>query len=198
MTKEEIVKKYFNTVYRLALSQTKNKAYADDVTQDVFLRFLNKDRGFDSEEHIKAWLLRVTINCSKSIFLSSWFKKCVPLSEELTFDTEEKSDVYYAVAELPPKYRTPIHLFYYEELQINEIAKNHYTTILYESPFRLVKTLQQLAEVCGPERRVSVARELTKIYEENARGTLEEVINYFSQKEVKGEIVIVLEGIDKE
>ncbi len=79
------------------------------------------------------------------------------------------------------------------QTKINEIAKNQYTTILYESPFRLVKTLQQLAEVCGSERRVSVARELTKIYEENVRGTLEEVINYFSQKEVKGEIVIVLE-----
>ena len=123
MTKEEIVKKYFNTVYRLALSQTKNKAYADDVTQDVFLRFLNKERNFDSEEHIKAWLLRVTINCSKSIYLSAWFKKTVPLSEELTFDTEEKSDVYYAVAELPPKYRTAIHLFYYEDLSISEISE---------------------------------------------------------------------------
>jgi 16S rRNA (cytidine1402-2'-O)-methyltransferase len=84
------------------------------------------------------------------------------------------------------------------QTKINEIAKNHYTTILYESPFRLVKTLQQLAEVCGNERRVSVARELTKIYEENVRGTLEEVINHFSQKEVKGEIVIVLEGSEKE
>lgn len=123
MTKEEIIKKHFNTVYRLALSQTKNKAYADDVTQDVFLRFLNKERSFESDEHLKAWFIRVTINCSKSVFLSSWFKKCVPLSEELTFDTEEKSDVYYAVADLPPKYRTAIHLFYYEDLSISEIAK---------------------------------------------------------------------------
>ena len=53
-------------------------------------------------------------------------------------------------------------------------------------------------EVCGPDRRVSVARELTKIYEENARGTLSEVLEYFSQKEVKGEIVIILEGLEKE
>lgn len=123
MTKEEIVKKYFNTVYRLALSQTKNKAYADDVTQEVFLRFLKKERNFASDEHIKAWFIRVTINCSKSIFLSSHFKKCVPLSDELTFDTPEKSDVYYAVAELPPKYRTAIHLFYYEDLSVSEIAR---------------------------------------------------------------------------
>lgn len=78
--------------------------------------------------------------------------------------------------------------------KIKEIADYPYTTILYESPFRLVKTLQQLIEVCGGERRVSVARELTKIHEENMRGTLDEVCTYFSQKEVKGEIVIVLEG----
>ena len=57
-----------------------------------------------------------------------------------------------------------------------------------------MKTLQQLAEVTGPDRQVSVARELTKIHEENVRGTLAEVIAYFGQKEVKGEIVIVLEG----
>lgn len=82
------------------------------------------------------------------------------------------------------------------QTKINEIVNNHYTTILYESPFRLIKTLQQLMEVAGPERRVSVARELTKIYEENVRGTLAEVIEYFSKKEVKGEIVIVLESIE--
>ncbi len=80
------------------------------------------------------------------------------------------------------------------QTKINEISKNKYTTILYESPFRLIKTLEQLMEVCGTERRVSVARELTKIYEENVRGTLAEVIDYFSKKEVKGEIVIILEG----
>lgn len=80
------------------------------------------------------------------------------------------------------------------QTKLKAIAEYPYTTILYESPFRLVKTLQQLAEVCGAERHVSVARELTKIYEENARGTLAEVIAYFNKKEVKGEIVIVLEG----
>ena len=82
------------------------------------------------------------------------------------------------------------------QTKIKQIVENEYTTILYESPFRLVKTLEQLAEVAGSERRVSVARELTKIHEENVRGTLEEVIKYFKEKEVKGEIVIVLEGRD--
>ena len=80
------------------------------------------------------------------------------------------------------------------QTKIREIADYPYTTILYESPFRLVKTLQQLMEVMGPDRKVSVARELTKIHEENVRGTLQEVCDYFSQKEVKGEIVIVISG----
>lgn len=83
------------------------------------------------------------------------------------------------------------------QTKLHEIADYRYTTILYESPYRLVKTLQQLIEVCGAERRVSVARELTKVYEENVRGTLAEVCSYFEQKEVKGEIVIVLEGTDQ-
>lgn len=80
------------------------------------------------------------------------------------------------------------------QTKLKEIASYPYTTILYESPFRLVKTLQQLIEVMGPDRQVSVARELTKIHEENVRGTLQEVLDYFSQKEVKGEIVIIVEG----
>ena len=80
------------------------------------------------------------------------------------------------------------------QTKLKEIASYQYTTILYESPFRLLKTLQQLAEVCGNERKVSVSRELTKIHEENARGTMAEVIEHFSKKEIKGEIVIVLEG----
>lgn len=83
------------------------------------------------------------------------------------------------------------------QTKLKAVAEYPYTTILYESPFRLVKTLQQLIEVCGPDRQVSVARELTKIHEENARGTLAEVMAHFSQKEVKGEIVIVLQGANE-
>lgn len=121
--KRQIVEKYFDMIYRLALSQTKDREHADDVVQEVFLRYIKTDKVFDSEEHIKAWLLRVTINCSHNVFSNSWAKKTVPISEEIIFDTEEKSDVYYAVAELPQKYRAVIHLFYYEDMSIDEISK---------------------------------------------------------------------------
>lgn len=122
MTDEEIIRASFDMVYRLALSQTKSIANAEDVTQEVFLRFVENRRKLKSSEHIKAWLIRVTINCSKSVFNSSWFRKTVPLDNEIAFDTPEKSEVYYAVQSLPTKYRTVIHLFYYEDMSVKEIA----------------------------------------------------------------------------
>ena len=125
VSKQELTEKYFNMIYKLALSQTKDKQHAEDVCQDVFLKFLSSDKEFASEEHAKAWLIRVAINASKSIFTSSWFKKTVPLSEgeNIAFETKEESDVFYAVADLPFKYKTVIHLFYYEDLSVSEIAK---------------------------------------------------------------------------
>lgn len=78
--------------------------------------------------------------------------------------------------------------------RLQNLVAEERTMIFYESPHRIVKALQQFAEYFGSDRQVSVSRELTKIYEENVRGTLEEVIAYFSEKTVKGEIVIVLAG----
>ncbi len=123
VSSDEIIKKYIDMVYRLALSRTRDKSHADDVVQEVFLRYISKERRFESDEHIKAWLIRVTINCSSNVFSSPWFSRTAPLTEDIPFDTPEKSEVYYAVMELPQKYRTVIHLFYYEDMQISEIAE---------------------------------------------------------------------------
>ncbi|MBO4825654.1 MAG: 16S rRNA (cytidine(1402)-2'-O)-methyltransferase [Prevotella sp.] len=68
------------------------------------------------------------------------------------------------------------------------------TMVFYESPYRLLKTLNQFAEVFGPDRQVSVCREISKVHEESVRGTLAEVISHFTETEPKGEIVIVLAG----
>ena len=69
--------------------------------------------------------------------------------------------------------------------------------VFYESPMRLIKTLEEFIEYFGPDRQCSVSRELTKMFEETKRGTLHDVCFYFSQKNVKGEIVIVLEGVQR-
>lgn len=123
--KHILAEKYFNMIYKLALTQTKNVHYAEDVCQDVFVKFMATDKDFETEEHAKAWLIRVTINAAKSLFTSSWFKRNVPLednADNLVFETPEESDVFYAVRELGDKYRTVIHLFYYEDMSISEIA----------------------------------------------------------------------------
>lgn len=77
---------------------------------------------------------------------------------------------------------------------IQEIAKETRTVVLYESPHRLMKLLEQLEPVLNPERRISVSRELSKMYEETITGTVKEVRDYFSKGEVKGEIVVVIDG----
>ena len=79
-----------------------------------------------------------------------------------------------------------------------EISTEERTTIIYESPFRLLKTLSQLAEVCGKERKISVSREISKRFEETIRGTFEEVITFFSNKEPKGEFVLIINGFESE
>jgi 16S rRNA (cytidine1402-2'-O)-methyltransferase len=78
--------------------------------------------------------------------------------------------------------------------KIKELLTEPRTMVFYESPYRLIKTLEQFAEFLGSGRRASVSRELSKFFEENRRGTLIELIEYFSSKTIKGEIVIVLEG----
>lgn len=122
-TYEDIANRYIDTVYRLALSRTKSPEYAEDITQDVFVKLMQTSKKFESGEHIKAWLITVTINCTKDLFLSSWFRKTEGLDENISAEETEKSDLYYALMKLPQKYRTVIHLHYYEGYRINEIAR---------------------------------------------------------------------------
>lgn len=80
------------------------------------------------------------------------------------------------------------------QTKLESLVEEERTMIFYESPFRLLKTLTSFSEYFGAERRASVSREITKLFEENRRGTLRELIEYFSQKTIKGEIVIIVEG----
>ena len=83
------------------------------------------------------------------------------------------------------------------QTKLESLKDEERTMIFYESPYRLVKTLQQFAETYGGERQVSVCREISKVHEESVRGTLDEVIAHFKEKEPKGEIVIILAGCDE-
>ncbi len=118
----EIADKYIDTVYRLALSRTKSREHAEDISQDVFVKLLQNKKKFESEEHLKAWLLRVTINLTKDLFSSHWYRTTDELDENITYEATESNGVYDAVMALPQKYRTVIHLHYFEGYRVEEIA----------------------------------------------------------------------------
>jgi len=140
LTAAEVFGRYSDMVYRLALSRTKSRDDAEDVMQEVFVRYVRNERkseGFSGEGHRRAWLLRVTINCSASLLSSLWARRTQPLNEERESEAtyeEETSGVYEAVMALPDKYRTILHLFYYEDYSIAETAK------LCDIPEATVKT----------------------------------------------------------
>lgn len=119
---EIVIQRYSDMVYRLAFARTGNKYDADEVYQEVFLRYVRKNPAFNSEEHRKAWLIRVTVNCCHKLSGSFWNRNTEPLREEIPFEGDLENTLYYELKRLPPKYREVIHLFYYEDMTTEEIA----------------------------------------------------------------------------
>lgn len=120
-----LVKKYIDTVFRIALGYTKSSTDAEDIVQDVFLALLKEQKPFVSEEHIRAWLIRVTVNACKKWHRSPW-RRHVSYEDYLAAlpeAAEESRDILHAVMDLPRKYRLPIYLYYYEEYSTAEIAE---------------------------------------------------------------------------
>ena len=115
---------YADTVYRLALARTRGASDAEDILQEVFMRCLRARPTFVDGEHEKAWFIRVTINCSKTLVTSAWRRHTAPEleNERAAEEPEDYRDVWEAVMALPVKYRTVVHLFYYERYSVTEIA----------------------------------------------------------------------------
>ncbi len=119
---EDVFERYGNTVYRLAFAYARSKADADDIFQEVFLRYYRRAPAFETEEHRKAWLLRVTINRAKSC-LSRRVLHGPPQAEgAVPFSAPASMELHEALSKLAPKYRTVIHLFYYEGYTAEEIG----------------------------------------------------------------------------
>lgn len=120
---EEVLDKYSDMVYRIAITRCGTIENAEDVYQDVFMKFSERMPVFDNEEHEKAWFIRVTLNLSKNIKISAWNQRVVTLDENIQFETKEEANVFSAVCELPKNYKTVIYLMYYEGYKVKEIAK---------------------------------------------------------------------------
>ena len=117
------VERWGDMVYRLALARTASVPDAEDVFQEVFLRSFRHEEKFQSDEHRKAWLIRCTVNRAKSLAASPWKQRTVPLETAAEVGVEDDyREVYGAVLSLPPRYRTVIHLHYFEGLSVAEMA----------------------------------------------------------------------------
>ncbi|MDO4315571.1 MAG: RNA polymerase sigma factor [Oscillospiraceae bacterium] len=146
----DAVSRYGPMVYRLACAMLRSRHDADDVFQEVFLRYHRAAPAFASEEHRKAWLLKVTANCAKSLRASPWRQRAVPLEDVYACTDPAESAVDSAMAQLPGKYRAVVHLYYYEGYRTEEIAQ-----ILGRSPStvraQLTRARQKLKELLKEE-----------------------------------------------
>lgn len=126
MTQElflDTYEKYKNTVYSVIFNYVRNVDDTADLQQEVFIKLLNSDTEYEDDEHIKAWLIRVSANMSKNHLRSKKYISDTPLPEDIPYDQKEENiDLIKKVLELPEKYRIPIHLFYYEDYSIKQIA----------------------------------------------------------------------------
>lgn len=127
------IERYKNMVYGVALSHVQNHADADDVFQNVFLAYFQKQKTFCEEEHRKAWLIKTTLNYCKKAANNSFRKRTMPLEEQgdstYKFEMKEENAVFNILCSLPPSYRTVLHLFYFEEMTVDEIGR-----ILHKKP----------------------------------------------------------------
>lgn len=123
---EHAAVRYQNMVYRIALHYFGNSQDAEDAVQEVFLRLYTAEKSFESPEHLRRWLIRVTVNVCRDVLRSPWRRRRVSLEElpeEPVFDQPEQAALYREIMALPEKYRTVLNLFYYEELSVKEIGE---------------------------------------------------------------------------
>ncbi len=120
---ETVFKRNYATVYKIAYLRTGNTHDAEDIMQEVFLRYVKHKPIFESDEHEKAWFIRATINRTNSFFSSAWKRRIVMTEDEpIHYDETSDSSVLEAVMSLPKDMSTAVHLYYYEEMSVKDIS----------------------------------------------------------------------------
>ena len=123
---ERLTSLLLDSVYRVAVNGCRNYTDAEDIVQNTFLKLWQKKDGFESDDHVRRWLLRVAVNECNSLWRSPWKRKTSSLEEltqEPVFTTPEKSSLYDAVKELPQKNRLIVYLYYFEDYSVKEVAQ---------------------------------------------------------------------------
>lgn len=156
----EAVRMYGNTVFRIAYQYCGNRSDAEDIVQNTFMKLLQSEKCFEDEEYLKRWLIRVAINDAKNLNLSFWKRSVFSMTDSTVegadiFATAEHTALHDAVMKLPAKYRIVVHLFYFEDYSIKEIAEiiNVKETTVQTQLMRARRKLkEQLKEVWEDEQ----------------------------------------------
>ena len=123
---ERLVSLYLSSIYHVALNGCTCSSDAEDVVQNTFVKLWERKDVFSDDDYARKWLIRVAVNECHSLWRTPWRKRTSYLEElasEPSFSMKERSDLYYAVKELPVKYRQVVHLYYFEEYSVKEIAE---------------------------------------------------------------------------
>lgn len=124
-TVQELATLYQGNLFAMAFNICKNAQDAEDIVQDTFVQYYTTKKEFESEQHIRAWLMRVAVNKAKNVTRTFWRRNKVSIEdymETLIFETPEAENLFETVMHLPEKYRIVIHLYYYEDYAVREIA----------------------------------------------------------------------------
>lgn len=154
---ERYIKLYRANVIGAALCYVKNTSDAEDIAQDVFFRLYTYTGTFESDEHTKAWLLRCTINLSKSLLRSHWYRFSLPLEaagEKAHFDIAESDGLLRVMSRITKRNRIALYMYYYEGYSTSEIAEITGTNVDTVSA-RLSRGRKQLKSLLIKERRIS-------------------------------------------
>lgn len=120
-----LIDKYKNNLFVIAFNICKNVQDSEDVVQDTFIQYISLKKDFETEQHIRAWLIRVAINKAKNKNMTFFRRNIFPLEdymETLTFESQDLSELFEMVIKLPEKFHIVIHLFYYEDYSVKEIS----------------------------------------------------------------------------
>ena len=123
---QELAASYQGSLFAAAFNVCKNAQDAEDVVQDTFVQYYTTKKEFESEQHIRAWLMRVAVNKAKNVNRTFWRRNKISIEEymeTLVFETPAAETLFETVMQLPEKYRIVIHLYYYEEYAVREIAQ---------------------------------------------------------------------------
>ena len=123
---QQLIQLYQNNLLTAAFNICQNQMDAEDAVQETFVQYYTSRKEFENEQHIRAWLLRVVINKAKNINRTFWKKNKCSLEdymENLSFSDSQSRNLFEEVMKLPDKYRIVIHLFYYEDYLVREIAE---------------------------------------------------------------------------